>query len=70
MADIYLLFLIQLSQLEINLEKLQRVATTGLPDGGGLRATTWKVHIHCSDSHILFSDDKSNIYITKPRKTL
>ncbi|KAF3453703.1 hypothetical protein FNV43_RR04144 [Rhamnella rubrinervis] len=33
----------ELSQPEINLEKLQRVATTGLPDGGGLRATTWKL---------------------------
>ncbi|KAM7512702.1 hypothetical protein LguiB_011577 [Lonicera macranthoides] len=31
-----------LSQKEINLEKLQRIASTGLPDGGGLRATTWK----------------------------
>ncbi|KAH9800209.1 Rab-GAP TBC domain-containing protein [Citrus sinensis] len=27
---------------EINLEKLQRIADTGLPDGGGLRATAWK----------------------------
>lgn len=33
----------QLSQKEINLEKLQRIANTGLPDGGGLRATAWKV---------------------------
>ncbi|KAH9800208.1 Rab-GAP TBC domain-containing protein [Citrus sinensis] len=28
---------------EINLEKLQRIADTGLPDGGGLRATAWKL---------------------------
>lgn len=33
----------QLSQKEINLEKLQRIADTGLPEGGGLRATVWKV---------------------------
>ncbi|XP_015901806.3 uncharacterized protein LOC107434828 isoform X2 [Ziziphus jujuba] len=33
----------ELSQPEINLEKLQRVAATGLPDGGSLRATTWKL---------------------------
>ncbi|PON89018.1 Rab-GTPase-TBC domain containing protein [Trema orientale] len=33
----------ELSQPEINLEKLQRVAGTGLPDGGSLRATTWKL---------------------------
>ncbi|GMQ07039.1 hypothetical protein CsSME_00051400 [Camellia sinensis var. sinensis] len=32
----------ELSQKEINLEKLQRVASSGLPDGGGLRATAWK----------------------------
>ncbi|KAK2645939.1 hypothetical protein Ddye_021134 [Dipteronia dyeriana] len=33
----------QLSQKEINLERLQRIADSGLPDGGGLRATTWKL---------------------------
>ncbi|OWM71751.1 hypothetical protein CDL15_Pgr005939 [Punica granatum] len=33
----------ELSQQEINLEKLQRIANKGLPDGGGLRATTWKL---------------------------
>ncbi|EXB39154.1 TBC1 domain family member 13 [Morus notabilis] len=33
----------ELSQPEINLEKLQRVASTGLPNGGSLRATTWKL---------------------------
>lgn len=33
----------QISQEEINLEKLQRIASKGLPDKGGLRATTWKV---------------------------
>ncbi|XP_012078791.1 TBC domain-containing protein C1952.17c isoform X2 [Jatropha curcas] len=33
----------ELSQKEINLEKLRRIATTGLPEGGGLRATTWKL---------------------------
>ncbi|KAL9443374.1 hypothetical protein AB3S75_016683 [Citrus x aurantiifolia] len=33
----------ELSQKEINLEKLQRIADTGLPDGGGLRATAWKL---------------------------
>ncbi|XP_062078063.1 TBC domain-containing protein C1952.17c-like [Humulus lupulus] len=33
----------ELSLPEINLEKLQRVASTGLPDGGSLRSTTWKL---------------------------
>ncbi|GMY35857.1 TBC1 domain family member 13-like isoform X2 [Fagus crenata] len=33
----------ELSRPEINLEKLQRIASTGLPDGGGLRATAWKL---------------------------
>lgn len=33
----------ELSQREINLEKLQRIASSGLPDGGTLRATTWKL---------------------------
>ncbi|XP_027368790.1 TBC domain-containing protein C1952.17c-like [Abrus precatorius] len=33
----------ELSQGEINLEKLQRIASTGIPNGGGLRATAWKV---------------------------
>ncbi|KAH9618933.1 hypothetical protein KSS87_019137, partial [Heliosperma pusillum] len=36
-----------LSQNEINLEKLQRIANTGLPSGGSLRATTWKNIIEC-----------------------
>lgn len=33
----------ELSQDEVNLEKLQRIASTGIPAGGSLRATTWKV---------------------------
>lgn len=33
----------ELSLPEINLEKLQRIASTGLPDIGGLRATAWKL---------------------------
>lgn len=33
----------ELSQKEINLEKLQRIALTGIPDGGSLRPTTWKL---------------------------
>ncbi|XP_007013453.2 PREDICTED: TBC domain-containing protein C1952.17c isoform X5 [Theobroma cacao] len=33
----------EISQKEVNLEKLQRIASTGLPDGGGLRATVWKL---------------------------
>ncbi|XP_012573548.1 uncharacterized protein [Cicer arietinum] len=32
----------ELSRREINLEKLRRIASTGIPDGGGLRATAWK----------------------------
>jgi len=42
-ALLFLPFFIQLSQREINLEKLQRIAGAGIPDGGGLRATAWKV---------------------------
>ncbi|KAL2929557.1 TBC1 domain family member 13, partial [Bienertia sinuspersici] len=33
----------ELSQEEINLEKLQKIASTGVLDGGNLRATTWKL---------------------------
>ncbi|KAK3002074.1 hypothetical protein RJ639_020538 [Escallonia herrerae] len=33
----------ELSQKEINLEKLQRNASSGLPDGGSLRAKAWKL---------------------------
>ncbi|GMH20547.1 hypothetical protein Nepgr_022388 [Nepenthes gracilis] len=33
----------ELSQTEINLEKLQRIASAGIPDGGSLRATAWKL---------------------------
>ncbi|KAF5482173.1 hypothetical protein F2P56_002762 [Juglans regia] len=33
----------ELSRPEINLEKLQRIASTGLPDGGRLRAMAWKL---------------------------
>ncbi|XP_010250111.1 PREDICTED: TBC1 domain family member 13-like [Nelumbo nucifera] len=33
----------ELSQKDINIEKLQRIASSSLPDGGGLRATTWKL---------------------------
>ncbi|CAK9177206.1 unnamed protein product [Ilex paraguariensis] len=42
----------EFSQKEINLEKLQRVASSGLPDGGGLRATAWKVIISSSFAHL------------------
>ncbi|KAA8535097.1 hypothetical protein F0562_030100 [Nyssa sinensis] len=33
----------ELSQKEINLEKLQRIACSGLPNEGGSRATAWKL---------------------------
>ncbi|KAF8406941.1 hypothetical protein HHK36_006062 [Tetracentron sinense] len=33
----------ELSQKVINLERLQRIASSGLPDEGGLRATAWKL---------------------------
>ncbi|KAM7264347.1 hypothetical protein ACFE04_002030 [Oxalis oulophora] len=33
----------ELSQPEINLEKLQRIASSGLHDEGGVRATVWKL---------------------------
>ena len=26
------------------MEKVKRIASMGVPDGGGLRATAWKVH--------------------------
>lgn len=32
----------EVSQHIINVEKLQRVVSSGIPDGGGLRATIWK----------------------------
>ncbi|MCE0480774.1 hypothetical protein HAX54_037882 [Datura stramonium] len=32
----------ELSRKEINLEKLQRVVNSGIPDGGSLQATIWK----------------------------
>ncbi|KAF6156656.1 hypothetical protein GIB67_017792 [Kingdonia uniflora] len=36
-------FAVVLSQKHINLEKLQGLSSSGLPDGGGLRATAWKL---------------------------
>ncbi|KAJ6381136.1 hypothetical protein OIU77_029931 [Salix suchowensis] len=33
----------EFSQKEINLEKVKRIANKGVPDGGGLRATAWKL---------------------------
>ncbi|KHG29038.1 TBC1 domain family member 13 [Gossypium arboreum] len=33
----------EISQKEINLEKLQRIVSTGIPEGGNLRATVWKL---------------------------
>lgn len=33
----------ELSRKEINLEKLQIIASSGIPDGGGMRATIWKL---------------------------
>ncbi|CAJ1944544.1 unnamed protein product [Sphenostylis stenocarpa] len=45
----------ELSQREINLEKLQRIASTGIPDGGGLRATAWKLLLgYLPSSHDLW----------------
>ncbi|KAK7330109.1 hypothetical protein VNO77_24295 [Canavalia gladiata] len=45
----------ELSQWEINLEKLQRIASTGIPDGGGLRATAWKLLLgYLPSSHDLW----------------
>jgi len=37
------------------LEKLRRIASTGIPDGGGLRATAWKVITPCSFCWFEFS---------------
>ncbi|XP_034918857.1 uncharacterized protein [Populus alba] len=48
----------ELSQKEINLEKLRRIASMGLPDGGGLRATTWKLLLgYLSPSHDLWEKE-------------
>ncbi|XP_061345273.1 TBC domain-containing protein C1952.17c-like isoform X2 [Gastrolobium bilobum] len=45
----------ELSQKEINLEKLQRIASTGIPNGGGLRATAWKLLLgYLPSSHDLW----------------
>ncbi|RDX89582.1 TBC1 domain family member 13, partial [Mucuna pruriens] len=45
----------ELSQREINLEKLQRIVSTGIPDGGGLRATAWKLLLgYLPSSHDLW----------------
>uniref|UniRef100_A0A7N0UZF6 Rab-GAP TBC domain-containing protein n=1 Tax=Kalanchoe fedtschenkoi TaxID=63787 RepID=A0A7N0UZF6_KALFE len=48
----------ELSQREINFEKLQRIASTGLPDGGSLRATTWKLLLgYLSPNHDLWEKE-------------
>ncbi|XP_044464452.1 TBC1 domain family member 13-like isoform X3 [Mangifera indica] len=48
----------ELSQKEINLEKLQRIADTGLPEGGGLRATVWKLLLgYLPPSHDLWEKE-------------
>ncbi|KAH8481649.1 hypothetical protein H0E87_029219 [Populus deltoides] len=48
----------ELSQKEINLEKLRRIASMGLPDGGGLRATAWKLLLgYLSPSHDLWEKE-------------
>ncbi|KAL2338378.1 hypothetical protein Fmac_012824 [Flemingia macrophylla] len=45
----------EISQREINLEKLQRIASAGIPDGGGLRATAWKLLLgYLPSSHDLW----------------
>ncbi|WJX95795.1 hypothetical protein P8452_77072 [Trifolium repens] len=45
----------ELSRSEINLEKLRRIASTGIPDGGGLRATAWKLLLgYLPSSHDLW----------------
>ncbi|PNY12743.1 TBC1 domain family member 13-like protein [Trifolium pratense] len=45
----------EISRREINLEKLRRIASTGIPDGGGLRATAWKLLLgYLPSSHDLW----------------
>ncbi|GAU37056.1 hypothetical protein TSUD_207620 [Trifolium subterraneum] len=45
----------ELSRKEINLEKLRRIASTGIPDGGGLRAMAWKLLLgYLPSSHDLW----------------
>ncbi|XP_058760295.1 TBC domain-containing protein C1952.17c-like isoform X1 [Vicia villosa] len=45
----------ELARREINLEKLRRIASTGIPDGGGLRATAWKLLLgYLPSSHDLW----------------
>ncbi|XP_004508496.1 uncharacterized protein [Cicer arietinum] len=47
----------ELSRREINLEKLRRIASTGIPDGGGLRATAWKLLLgYLPSSHDLWEN--------------
>ncbi|XP_028071477.1 TBC domain-containing protein C1952.17c-like isoform X2 [Camellia sinensis] len=48
----------ELSQKEINLEKLQRVASSGLPDGGGLRATAWKTEFSRRNGEVFNSNQQ------------
>ncbi|KAL6223890.1 hypothetical protein ACLB2K_002747 [Fragaria x ananassa] len=48
----------EVNQPEVNLEKLQRIASLGLPDGGGLRATTWKLLLgYLPPSHDLWEKE-------------
>ncbi|XP_021912118.1 TBC1 domain family member 13-like isoform X4 [Carica papaya] len=50
----------QLSRKEINVEKLQRIASTGFPDGGGMRATAWKSELKKNTEEEL-SSSKQNV---------
>ncbi|KAJ6731934.1 TBC1 DOMAIN FAMILY MEMBER 13-LIKE [Salix purpurea] len=48
----------ELSQKEIYLEKVKRIGSMGLPDGGGLRATAWKLLLgYLSPSHDLWEKE-------------
>lgn len=48
MVDVFMLWLcgcvnFQLSKKVINMRELRRIASQGIPDGGGIRSTVWKV---------------------------
>ncbi|KAJ6758974.1 TBC1 DOMAIN FAMILY MEMBER GTPASE-ACTIVATING PROTEIN [Salix koriyanagi] len=48
----------ELTQKEIYLEKVKRIGSMGLPDGGGLRATAWKLLLgYLSPSHDLWEKE-------------
>nr|KJB54034.1 hypothetical protein B456_009G017400 [Gossypium raimondii] len=52
----------EISQKEINLEKLQRIASTGIPEGGNLRATVWKSELARMKEEAFQSNEHNNAH--------